>query len=569
MLLISLLAIIFSFLATAIMSYIAMTAPIGPWIETTLVLLGMLILSVFGRNYSMSRTHALGLITAAGGIGGILATACSFSIPTLYFINPEIFASLLNKPFYFVCNIVAIVLSAGSFGLILGHFWEKKFLDDQNLSFPIGELVYKLISAQDKMRRSMQMACGFISTQILLIIQAIMNIPKDIFLLSSFKFGFISIPSIIFSLTELPMFLSVGFITGHVIAMPLLMGILVKLFLVQPLFNSYQYLLAPTGQFLINFFSLSSVSSNMGLVDLTLNDFLFAFCSGLVMQGIIHSFMKLGATIARGTFNREALYTFPGHLNFIHEFYALRNINLLSSNFLLGSIIFLMNIIMLNFAEFSFISSLYLLISTAICVYQLLFIAGKIGLAPLGRFATFVMVPGLMLFGYSAKQVTLVGIFVEVACGVACDVLFGRKMARLAKIEKNKIIFYQSIGLLVSALSVGIIFWFLISKYGLGSGVGALPATKAAGRALFLKVQQFDLLTLFIGIFFGYIFSLIGINPALVLGGLLMPINMSLMLILGGVLAFIVKDKDSWHPALSGIFASSALWIILKTIIEK
>ena len=59
-----LVAVLLSFFATVIMSSIAMATAIGPWIETTLVLAGMLILYVFQRWYT-TESKTLGLIAAA------------------------------------------------------------------------------------------------------------------------------------------------------------------------------------------------------------------------------------------------------------------------------------------------------------------------------------------------------------------------------------------------------------------------------------------------------------------------------------------------------------------------
>ena len=54
------------------------------------------------------------------------------------------------------------------------------------------------------------------------------------------------------------------------------------------------------------------------------------------------------------------------------------------------------------------------------------------GIATFPAYATFVMVPGMMLFGYDAIQITLVSTFVEICGGVAVEILFGRKVGQLS-----------------------------------------------------------------------------------------------------------------------------------------
>lgn len=172
------------------------------------------------------------------------------------------------------------------------------------------------------------------------------------------------------------------------------------------------------------------------------------------------------------------------------------------------------------------------------------------------------------MFGYSALQITLVSVYVEVAGGVACDALFGRKMARLASIKPSVIETYQWLGLLVSVFTIGIVFWLYISHFGLGLEPGALAATKAASRALLVSVQSFDVGALILGLIVGYALSFTKINTALLLGGILSPVEYTLMLVAGGMSTYLVKDKEEWYPFWSGVFAASSLWMLVRAFIK-
>jgi len=134
-------------------------------------------------------------------------------------------------------------------------------------------------------------------------------------------------------------------------------------------------------------------------------------------------------------------------------------------------------------------AQIYLIVLTLIYTYQIVTIAGKIGLALLGRFATFVMVPAMFLFNVDAVQLVFIATFVEVCGGVATDILFGRKMARLSSIDQAQIKRYQYLGLVVSALSVGVIFWLLINQLHLGSS--QLFAQRAQARQLLIHAKHF------------------------------------------------------------------------------
>lgn len=214
--------------------------------------------------------------------------------------------------------------------------------------------------------------------------------------------------------------------------------------------------------------------------------------------------------------------------------------------------------------NFTVVSIFYLITFALVCTYQMMLIAGKMGIAPLGRFATFVMVPGMFLFGYTPLQTTLVATYVEIAGGVACDALFGRKMAYLASIDSTTIQRYQWFGLLISSFCVGIVIWLFISHFGIGTEPGALAVTKAASRALLINVKSFEPLVLVLGLLFGYLLKVAKVNATLMLGGILMPPDVSLMLILGGWSTYLVKDKEEYYPFWSGVFAANSLWMLVK-----
>src|SRR5579872_7398337 len=102
--------VLLSIFSTAVMSYISMATPIGPWIAPTLVLLAMLVIRLFyrGRDYGQE----IVLATFSGSSGGILATSFGFSFPTLYFLDPVLFNSWMSSPLYFAGVMSAIALSA-------------------------------------------------------------------------------------------------------------------------------------------------------------------------------------------------------------------------------------------------------------------------------------------------------------------------------------------------------------------------------------------------------------------------------------------------------------------------
>ena len=147
--------LLLSCFSTAVLSYISMAVMLGPWIDSTIVLLATMIFTVLLHHFSaLLRQQAIACVTVGASIGGILATACGFAFPTLYFLDKPLFMSWLAHPWYFVLVMGLLSLCAGAFGFLLANLFEKQLLHTEKLPFPIGELSYKMIAAQHNMKKA-------------------------------------------------------------------------------------------------------------------------------------------------------------------------------------------------------------------------------------------------------------------------------------------------------------------------------------------------------------------------------------------------------------------------------
>jgi hypothetical protein len=269
----------------------------------------------------------------------------------------------------------------------------------------------------------------------------------------------------------------------------------------------------------------------------------------MVLSGAFFGFLGLPAMIKKFLRN-GATTTSQVTLNSVRETLPLLAVALV------GTIMFL------TYLDFSLLAQLFLLASTVLWTYQTAFVAGKLGLATLGRYATFVMIPAMLIFKLTYLQIVVVATFVELVGGITVDLFFGRRLARLAHIDSRSVRLFQSLGIALSALCVGVVFWLLISHFGLGSE--QLVAYRAQSRQLLINAQQFNYVVLGIGFIFGILLKYCHVNTALVLGGLLMPLNLSLGLVFGGLCTLLTRTPAAWEAYLSGVFAFNALWMVIK-----
>ncbi|HLB93700.1 MAG TPA: hypothetical protein VJJ81_00460, partial [Candidatus Babeliales bacterium] len=264
-LLIPLVSLILSIFAICVMSYVALATAIGPWIDPTLVLCATLLIRfIFRQTTANSSNIALAVISSS--IGGILATALGFSFPTLYFLDPVIFKAWMRDPLYFSLIVSSLCLAGGLFGFWIANVIERKLLIEQRLLFPVGFLVSRMIAAQNQVQKAKELGIGLVSTFVFCAIQKFtILIPKFIILLRSFSIGVLTTPQIRFDL--MPLSWAVGFVTGHVVAVPLLVGAVTKLIV--------------TDFIGVQLFPHVSIDA-----------FTLAFCSGMVLVSTVMSLIK-------------------------------------------------------------------------------------------------------------------------------------------------------------------------------------------------------------------------------------------------------------------------------------
>lgn len=523
-----------SVLSTAVMSYISMATPIGPWIAPTLALFTMIIARGVPRFFSITDS-ALSVISAS--IGGILATACGFSFPALYFLQKPLFESWLSKPFFFMGILSGLCATAGVLAFWLADCLEPLVCKKDALPFPIAQLVARLLEAGKKtLKQSYFLVCGLASAVSYAIVVSLEYIPRTIVGMYAVSLGVFHIPELAFNTTIIPMLLAIGYVTGKVIALPLLVGACARIFMLEPL----HAWLVPSLSFI---------------------EWTLAWCSGMILIGTCIDMMGLCKrwlaitrrwVIARLT-NHELLYS-DYQLQTKENGYKLAWLGII----ILGTYAWL------YMFSFSFITVVYLVLGSLMCGYQIVLIAGKIGLAPMGRFATFMMMPALIVFSVNETQAIVISTFVELCCGITVDLLVGRVIAQSMNIQKNIVRRFQYMGLLISTCCVGVVFFYLISYCTLGSC--QLFAYKAQARQLLLTAHTFDVRVLCMGALFGYILNRMRINPGLVLGGLLMPLNISIGLIIGGIAALMITDYEQGVPFWSGVFAGSSLLIVINAL---
>lgn len=552
---------LFALVSSVMLAYVVLVAMIGPWIAPTLVLMATLILKF--RKSKKSATYfsqELAIIQSIGSVGGVVGTAVAFSLPTLFFLDSKLFEKWLASPLYFCSVVGAACLAAGGLGMYLARLFSEKLVVREKLSFPISTLIHKMITSQSQGAQAKQMFTGLFSTAIFCFLRDGFLSFKGFFPRTIYFFqGYVG-RELAITLFTGPTLWAIGFLAGAVIAKPLIVGMISKYLVLYPINHHATYLT----------FSLFAPMST--------ESFSVAFCSGLVVSEAAFGVIKYPAIIwntFKTYLNGDAIRRFFLS-NFTSGIVPVETVpvptqaptrKLLSRGimYIEGGLVIAASFAFLTYFKFSFPAQIFILVLTVIATYQMSYMSVKIGLLPFGRFSTFVMIPTMLLFTLDSIQLTFICVFVNVCGGVASDLLFDYKVGELCGIKFNRVHAYQWFGLVVTSLGMGFFLWLLFTTFQLGSP--ELFAQRGKTRALLIQSTNFNFWVLGLGVAFGLILKKLKVNPALTLGGILMPNSISTGLILGGLLSKVV-DVEKYTPFWSGVFACESLWILLYMVVK-
>lgn len=529
--------------AATIMTYVCLAVPIGPWIDPTIALLALAVSGVISSIAAVQVMPECRMIVAGAGIGGIAATAVAFSVPTIAFIDSGYYQHLLSNPYLFIAHVGGLIVCAGLFGLGFVVWRREEFLARTDYVYPLAVMVEKTLSAYQMGMQSLKMlAAGIGSVGLLQFGMRFWGAGERMVRLFAARSWMIwSFPSLALNLDFLPMLISIGVMTGDVIAVPFAIGVVLKYLIVEPIHCA-------------GLVCTESIAQCM-----------LAFCSGLVIEGVVSSLWSqirshvrhasAASRSSNGIFSSSYAYcaTWLTSLRTAPNFW-----------FVVGCFGF--GATWMWYAIQSSIGSLlFLVLATGACVYQLMIFMARAGLAPLGRYATFVMVPGMILFGYGAIEAALVAALVEIAGGVAASAISGCALLERSGDTRRVLLWcVYVVAICTAALTVATILWVLSTKIGLGSI--SLVAQKAHLRALQLQVHTLPIRAVLVGVVCGACLKLLGINSTLALGGILMGFDWSCILIFSGLLGRYLPRKELFAPFWSGMCAASSLWIIARAL---
>lgn len=525
------LSIFFTILAAATLAYVSMMTMIGPWFAPTIVLIGGVITRKMYPNLPHHATeYSIAALQAIAAGGGTIAVGIGFALPMLYFLDPFLFLYLIEHPLLFITHLSCTILCAGAMGIFIGSKLAPLLIHKQELPFPSSKITLSLIQTHQGSHQNNLLYWGFLSTGTLCIMRdGIVGWFKNI-IPQTLSLPLVPGHEISFSLS--PMLVAIGFSAGHHIALPLVVGVTSKMLICGILDHR-------------------GFSSNSGLPNTMLG-----FCSGLVIAELAYSIL-IGNRISVQNIRSVASRLLTPYQKAYH---------LQLRSYWHGLLIFSISALFLWQAQFPLSAIILFLLLTCVATYYICVVSGHIGMVQFGRFSTFIMVPMSLLFSLSSLQITLICLFFHICAACASDYLFDYNIFFLGNYPKKNLVLYQIVGLVITALCLGVIFWLLFTTFQLGGP--ELFAQRGQTKALLLQSLNFDLFILVIGMSVGLLLKKLKISPTMTLGGILMPSSLVFSLLAGAFINFLIKDKGRYTPLCAGILTAESLWVIISILMK-
>lgn len=502
-----LLTTLFAGFSQAMMSYLVMHWSLGPWVGPIFVIVCMALAIPFVSR-EWFKDHAIVTI-AAGSIGGMIGMSLAMTIPSFYFLYKAEFLTWLSNPVLFSGAISLLVFSAGSFAFLIMYLIKDHLVNRKSLSFPIAKLVYDIVSLDRYAPEHRLMWIG-------VSISTIWNC-----LLFAARFA---LQIFILKLQELPLLISIGFIAGHLITIPAIIGLMNRLFVIS---------------FLKTYF----------FVEIPEKEVLIMFCLGILTVQIFNAFFQFVLSLVyRGS---------DADMEQILSYLKVR----LMDKFATVLIIILVNGLIFYLLGLSIFQLAFLFMIVFLIGLNVAKIVGQIGIIGFDGFVWCILLP--LLYGTMISEINLllVATFATVCLGMVIDLIFSYKLTQLSGVSDQRILKYQLIGFFVAAITSGAVMWYYAQSFDEQSLY--LFAGDAQDLDALINYGLFNYKIFIFGILSGLVILFARQSLLSVVGMILMNPHVTIWLIITGSASFLVKDRQKLYPLWFGVYAMDTVLMIL------
>ncbi len=499
------LSIFFATFSTGMMSYLTMSTQLGPWVGPIFVVVCMVFVIPFVKS-KWFYEHAV-ITIASGSVGGMVGICLGLSFPAFYFLHKELFDAWVAQPIKLCFILFCFVMCAGMYALFLSYFLRHYFLNRLPAKFPMSQLVYDVLFKDKQQKSHHRMLAG---VGVVTVWNAMTMFVRS------------SLAMYATQLHMLPLLLSVGFMSGISIVFPIFFGFCIRVFVLD----------------IVRIYTGSLVSGN---------SFLVTFCFGMLITLVVHMIWHAWKVKKSRQVHERNFYWRQKLLN--SKFFALCYLLILGLSFVL-----------LQFFGATGIICLYSFFAIAWLSKYMVEILAEIGIIDVDSYVWFVILPLVYKMAPASNVVIAIAVFSMLSLGLIVDFMFSYKLADLAHVSYNKVMRYQLISFFCAASVAGMFFLWFFQIWKLNDF--ALAGFKAHELDAVIQFGFYDYKVLLSGIVVGFCVLFLTSELLIIIGAVIMEPFTSMVLIIAGIGAYLVKKKEQWYPMWFGVYAGHMLWLL-------
>jgi len=485
--------------------YITLRMNAFMWASILTALMAMGIYKVLKLEKDAS-VHEINIAQTTASTGGILAAGICFTIPAIYFLDPELFDTLISNPGSFIFKIFVLALVGGIMGVLFSAYLRRNMIIEEKLPFIIGEATADTIKAGEKGGRKIKILLSAFG------LSAIFTTLRDGVSLTIGKLHFVFngiIPDFkqfqlgVFKIEVpfIPMAFGAGYLIGYKIVSIWFLGCLFSYYLFQPLVH-YLYSV-PMDQMVTYILPLGVGAVIGGGVTL--------FFLRVIPSSIRTFKAMISAKVSKDELNPRLIPIF-----------AIISVFIMS---------FILNL--------SIVASLLAILGIWVITALAGRMTGEIGIDPMEVFAVIIVLFVKIVVSLGTLESIFIAAIAAVSVGVAGDLLFDLKAGHMLGTSPKSQAKAQILGVIIGSFVVGFSLLAILNAFTLGSP--ELYALQA--RSVSYMLGAIDVKIFLIGFILGTAITFMK-RPGMVFGiGIFIPLYLSVAFFIGGVVNYLNRKK--------------------------
>jgi len=485
--------------------YITLRMNAFMWASILTALMAMGIYKVLKLEKDAS-VHEINIAQTTASTGGILAAGICFTIPAIYFLDPELFDTFTSDPGSFIFKIFVLALVGGIMGVLFSAYLRRNMIIEEKLPFIIGEATADTIKAGEKGGRKIKILLSAFG------LSAIFTTLRDGVSLTIGKLHFVFngiIPDFkqfqlgVFKIEVpfIPMAFGAGYLIGYKIVSIWFLGCLFSYYLFQPLVH-YLYSV-PMDQMVTYILPLGVGAVIGGGVTL--------FFLRVIPSSIRTFKAMISAKVSKDELNPRLIPIF-----------AIISVFIMS---------FILNL--------SIVASLLAILGIWVITALAGRMTGEIGIDPMEVFAVIIVLFVKIVVSLGTLESIFIAAIAAVSVGVAGDLLFDLKAGHMLGTSPKSQAKAQILGVIIGSFVVGFSLLAILNAFTLGSP--ELYALQA--RSVSYMLGAIDVKIFLIGVILGTAITLMKL-PGMVFGiGIFIPLYLSVAFFIGGFVNYLNRKK--------------------------